>query len=373
MARKKRKPMSLSQPPSPRTGDIEALFAGEEDAEQAAGMVLVALRIDMIQPDPYQPRRTFNDDSLKELSESIRQDGVIQPIEVTEVRPQQYIIVHGERRWRAAKLAGLDTIPAVVRRRDYDDVTRFVRQLVENIQREDLNDLDRAEGIQRLRDLMQEELDRARDEDIQADEPWGKTISWAKVGKRLGYSRQRISQLMNLKNLPEDIQHDVRQGVVSERETRFYHGLRPSQQRALHQERLAGAVTDQEAKQIAKYLKDHPDDTVAKAIRQLRAPEPKRVPPPTPPQLDKSLDPLISALRGELVHERPLRTEGWGDEPQVVSTGGSKIDSIKRLDYVRGHLARIDRSALTPAERKEILRLLHLIQEDVQSLIQALE
>src|SRR5690606_20575713 len=128
----------------------------ESDVEQSAGMQLLALRLDAIQPDPVQPRRTFSADSLTELSESIRQDGVIQPIEVTEVRPNQYLIVHGERRWRAAKMAGLETIPAVVRRLDYDETTRFVRQLVENIQREDLNDVDRAAGLLRLRDLMQE-------------------------------------------------------------------------------------------------------------------------------------------------------------------------------------------------------------------------
>ena len=87
---------------------------------------------------------------------------MIQPIEVTEVRPNVYMIVHGERRWRAAKMAGLETIPAVVRRRDYDQLTRFVRQIVENIQREDLNDVDRAAGMIRLRDLLQEELDRAQ-------------------------------------------------------------------------------------------------------------------------------------------------------------------------------------------------------------------
>src|SRR5690606_7043256 len=113
--------------------------------------------------------RTFSADSLTELSESIRQDGVIQPIEVTEVRPNQYLIVHGERRWRAAKMAGLETIPAVVRRLDYDETTRFVRQLVENIQREDLNDVDRAAGLLRLRDLMQEELGKAQQASEAAD------------------------------------------------------------------------------------------------------------------------------------------------------------------------------------------------------------
>ena len=83
-------------------------------------------------------------------------------------------------------MAGLETIPAVVQRRKYDDVTLFVRQLVENMQREDLNDLDRAMGIIRLRKLMQEELDTAQAEGIQTEEPWGSRMTWAKVGSDLG-------------------------------------------------------------------------------------------------------------------------------------------------------------------------------------------
>ena len=127
---KKRTKINLSQPIQPRGGDLEQLFATEGDAEQAAGLQLLAVRVDAIDPDPDQPRSTFNDDSLHELAESIRQDGVIQPIEVTQSSPGRYLIVHGERRWRASQLAGLATVPAVVRRRDYDDVTRFVRQVV---------------------------------------------------------------------------------------------------------------------------------------------------------------------------------------------------------------------------------------------------
>ena len=124
---KKRPKISLTQAVKPRGGDIEQLFSADDDVEQASGLQLLALRVEAIQPDPDQPRNTFPQDSLRELSESIRQDGVIQPIEVTEIRPNVYVIVHGERRWRAAKMAGLEPIPAVVRRRDYDELTRFVR------------------------------------------------------------------------------------------------------------------------------------------------------------------------------------------------------------------------------------------------------
>ena len=126
MARKKTS-INLSQPIQPRGGDLDRLFSTEGDVEQAAGLQLLAVRLDAIDPDVDQPRTTFNEEALRELADSIRQDGVIQPIEVTQSSPGRYLIVHGERRWRAAQLAGLETIPAVVRRRDYDEVTRFVR------------------------------------------------------------------------------------------------------------------------------------------------------------------------------------------------------------------------------------------------------
>jgi ParB family chromosome partitioning protein len=148
---KKRPKVNLSRGVEPRAGDLEKLFSTEGDVEQASGLQLLSVRLDAILPDTGQPRRSFPTDSLKELGNSILQDGVIQPIEVTEIGPDQYMIVHGERRWRAAQQVGLETIPAIVRRQDYDTLTRFVRQLVENIQREDLNDVDRAAGLLHLR------------------------------------------------------------------------------------------------------------------------------------------------------------------------------------------------------------------------------
>jgi len=360
MARKKPK-VNLSPPIQPRGKEMEALFAGEDAVEQSAGMQLLAIRLDNIRPDPTQPRQTFLEESLRELSESIKQDGVIQPIEVAEVAANSYLIVHGERRWRAARLAGLATIPAVVRRRDYDEVTRFVRQLVENIQREDLNDVDRAAGLLRLRDLLQDELDAAREAGVQTDIPWGTRITWAKVGQRLGYSRQRISQLINVLDLPEEIQGDVRDGRISERDTRLYRGLKKSQQRALHKARIAGDISEKEAKQIARILKENPDQTVYQTVRLLRQPvvEPEVIPEMRPD-----------------VEETP---EVWDEDPSSLHSltplppEGERITNARRLSYVRQHLARIQRHGLAEGERQEILRLLRLIEQDVSSLIAALE
>ncbi|WP_420643475.1 ParB/RepB/Spo0J family partition protein [Candidatus Leptofilum sp.] len=366
MGRKKRGKINLSQPSKPHAGDLEKLFSTSDDIEQASGLVLLALRLDAIQPDPSQPRQTFPQESLKELSESIRQDGVIQPIEVTEIAPNNYLIVHGERRWRAAQMAGLETIPAVVQRRNYDNVTRFVRQLVENIQREDLNDVDRAAGLLRLRELMQNELDAAREEGVTSEEPWGKKMSWAKVGKRLGYSRQRIHQLIKLLDLPDEIQEDVRGGLLTERDTRIYQGLKPSQQRALHKARQAGDLTPAEVKEVARYLKENPDKTVYQTIRDLQEiaemeEEAISWNQPNEEDLFAPMDKSATAL----LHAADILPD--------LAPGTIKVDNITRLRYIMQHLPRIQVHGLPSGEKAEVVRQLEIIQQHVNSLLVALQ
>ncbi|HRQ38496.1 MAG TPA: ParB/RepB/Spo0J family partition protein [Chloroflexota bacterium] len=373
---RKRPKVSLSQPIKPQSGDLQKLFTAQDDVEQSAGMQLLAIRLDAIQPDGAQPRRSFPTESLQELSDSIQQDGVIQPIEVTEIRPNHYLIVHGERRWRAAKMAGLETIPAVVRRRDYDETTRFVRQLVENIQREDLNDVDRAGGLLHLRDLLQDELEKAQVEGVSDDQPWGNKITWAKVGQRLGYSRQRIHQLIQLLNLPDEIKEDVRDGRISEKDTRIYQGLKPSQQRALHKARIAGDITTDEAKNIARILKENPDRTVYQTIRDLRKPAPDFLPETKWTEPDASVLPdtteNLPPLAPFTENLPPLAPFTSDSLTTGLAPGTTRVTNITRLSYIRQHLARIQREDLHMAERQEIIRLLQLIEQDVRSLIEAL-
>jgi len=369
---KKRPRVSLAQAIKPRSGDLRKLFSTGEDAEQASGMQLLAVRLDAIIPDPDQPRRTFPEDSLQELSDSIQQDGVIQPIEVTELDADQYMIVHGERRWRAAQLAGLETIPAVIRRYDYDTITRLVRQLVENIQREDLNDVDRAAGLLRMREFLQAELDVMIREGTLPDDstPWSKTITWAKVGKRLGMSRQRIHQLIRLLDLPEAIKEDVRTGKLSERETRVYQGLRPKQQSDLHRARYEQELSANELRLVVYQLKSEPAMTVSQAIHEVRRPLPEEV---VEPEFETSFSPDERQTAGdlEMASLTPLRSQPWS-EGSVLPARQSRPTSVDRLDWIRGHLARIQRQDLSPAERREIVRLLQLIQQDVASLLSAL-
>lgn len=348
---RKRPKVSLAKKVPARTGDIEELFAGADAVEQASGMRLMSVRLDAIHPDPSQPRTTFTEVRLQELSESIKQDGVIQPIEVTEIERNTYLIVHGERRWRAAQLAGLTVIPAVVRRRDYDSVTRFVRQMVENIQREDLNDVDRAAGLVRLRELMQSELD-AEAETLEK-QSWSNNVTWADVGRRLGYSRQRIHQLRKLLDLPENIQQDVREGTMRERDTRIYQGLSSDQQVDLHEVRQSDELSQTELEAVARHLKSVEDVTVADAIAYVRQPTGGRSPAETnqPPE---------------------SRPDTWVERtvlPQRKHTGG-----INRLQWARDHLSRFQLpNEIGEAERAEIMHLLRLLERDVSALIDAVE
>ncbi len=379
---KKRAKISLAQPIQPRSGDLENLFSSGGDVEQPSGLQLLAIRIEAIRPDPDQPRRSFPEDSLSELSDSIRQDGVIQPIEVTEIAANQYMIVHGERRWRAAKIAGLDTIPAVVRRSDYDGATRLVRQLVENIQREDLNDVDRAAGLLRLKEVMQGEMDAAITESSRTGDdaarlvPWSRTVTWAKVGKRLGYTRQRIHQLIRLLDLPNDIKEDVRQGKLSERETRVYHGLRKNQQQALHRARYRENLSQAEVRSIARQLKEDPAESVSQAIDEVRNPpfhvEQDAAQGSTPSSSAGDESAAVSVPASDAKQPSPaLRSQPW-TEGGILPPRQTRPTSIDRLDYIRGHLARVQRQGLVQTERQEMVRLLNLIQQDVASLLHTL-
>lgn len=255
---KKRPAINLSGTAEARSSDLQKLFTAGEDVERSAGLQLLALRLDAIQPDPNQPRTTFNDEGLQELSDSIKQDGVIQPIEVVQVEPNRYLLVHGERRWRAAQQAGLETIPAIVRRRDYEGLTRFVRQLVENLQREDLNNVDQAKGLVHLKQLMEEEAAATPGTDSTGRKTWKNRVTWPQVGERVGFSRQRINQLVQLLRLPPDIQEDVRQGKLSERDSRLLQGLGPDQQRELHAAYTSGEMSRPALEQATRRLKNKP-------------------------------------------------------------------------------------------------------------------
>lgn len=259
------------RPPTPTDHSaIDRFMTSGTGDVQASDLDLKAIRLDRIIPDPNQPRRSMSTESLAELAASIREQGVIQPIEV-DYDPEQdvYVMVHGERRWKAAKMAGLETIPAIIKPSRLDRATRLIRQLIENIQREDLNDVDRARALVGLRDQMQEE----RDAQLEAQAPidsdkatWKTRVTWAEVGERVGLSRARMSQLRALLDLPDEIREDVRFGLLTEYDTRAYRGLSSEQQRELHKAWREEGLTGDEVREAATILK-----------AEAKAPDPRSV------------------------------------------------------------------------------------------------
>jgi ParB family chromosome partitioning protein len=148
--------------------------------------------VSAIEPNPHQPRKAFPDEGLRELSESIRASGVIQPV-IVRRSGAAYQLIAGERRWRAAKLVGLDTIPAIVR--EATDAESLELALVENLLREDLNPMEEAEGYEKLL----AEFQWTQDE----------------LALRVGRDRSSIANSLRLLRLPADIQDDLRAGRLT--------------------------------------------------------------------------------------------------------------------------------------------------------------
>lgn len=171
---------------------INALFA-DFDEEKEADEKVEELQLDEIRPNPYQPRKNFDEDNLKDLSDSIRKNGVFQPIIVRKSSVMGYEIIAGERRFRASKLAGKDSIPAIVRA--IDDEQMMEVAVLENLQREDLNPLEEAEAYSTLMKNLK--------------------ITQSELSERLGKSRPYIANYLRLLDLPREVKSFVQDGKLS--------------------------------------------------------------------------------------------------------------------------------------------------------------
>ena len=171
---------------------MSALFGENIDVKAKPMSEISEIAISDIIPNPTQPRTEFDEEALSELADSIRELGLIQPITVKR-DGEKYIIISGERRWRASERAGLESIPAYIR--EVDDTTLHAMALVENIQREDLNAIEISLGMQRLVEecgLTQEAL-----------------------ATRLGKKRSTVANYLRLLNLPNEIQYAIKSGAIS--------------------------------------------------------------------------------------------------------------------------------------------------------------
>jgi len=176
-------------------GFAEDVTADQElaiDENKPSDGALKQIPVEFLQRGEYQPRREFNPDSLQELADSIASQGLIQPIVVREIAQNKYEIIAGERRWRAAQLAGLDTIPAMLR--EISDQTTIAMALIENIQREDINAIEESQALIRLQDEF--------------------NLTQQQVAQAVGKSRSAVTNLMRLATLQPLVQQQLERGDI---------------------------------------------------------------------------------------------------------------------------------------------------------------
>ncbi len=227
-----------------------AALEGIVKGERVEGLEIVSLPTTALSPSPYQPRRAFSKKALAELAESIKQEGVLQPILVRAVKRGKYEIVAGERRWRAAQMAGLDEVPCVVR--EVGEMQARVISLIENLHREDLRDMERGAAIRELHDITK--------------------ASWDEVAKQIGLTRRSVLRLAGLANLPDDLQQLLIEKELTEKHGRALHKLGKKRRR---QQELAEAIethnlTGDEALRCAKYAEEHPRLSLKNVVAQVR-------------------------------------------------------------------------------------------------------
>lgn len=184
---------------------LAALF-GDNDAKQDHEQSVEEIELAAIRPNPYQPRRTFDEAALQELAASIKESGVFQPIILRQPNPElnRYEIIAGERRFRASKLAGKTTIPAIVR--TMSDSQMMEVAVLENLQREDLTPLEEAQAYQSLMDRLQ--------------------LTQAQVAERLGKSRPYIANYLRLLGLPQPVKDMLENHRLSMGQARTLLGLK---------------------------------------------------------------------------------------------------------------------------------------------------
>lgn len=226
---------------------LDALFQSYDDFdEEVENDNVTSLNILKIDPNVEQPRRDFNQESIKELSKSIQEHGVVQPIIVKPLNGR-YVIIAGERRWRAARQAGLEKIPVIIR--DLDDKEMLEIALIENLQREDLNPMEEAEGINNLINTY--------------------NLNQEQVAKRLGKSRPAISNALRLLKLPKEIRILLEENSISTGHARALLGIEDNAKKV----ELAKLIVDKglnvrETESIIKKMKESKEDSKKKKPKE---------------------------------------------------------------------------------------------------------
>ena len=281
---------------------LDALIPASSEAQRAR-----ELPLDAIEPNPQQPRKSFGADQSAELAESIREHGILQPLLVRQLSGGRYQLVAGERRWRAAALAGLERVPVVVV--DVPDRDMLTLALVENLQREDLNPIDQAVAFQYLIDAG---------------------LTQAQVAERIGKSRSSVANSVRLLQLPEDLRAEVTAGRLGEGHARALLGAPPELRMQLAGDVIAQQLTVREIEEAVRRLQA--------SMRLSDTPEPDDDAEPAPPPDTEAWD-----RWREDAAEQLQRAFGTRVSVSHESSTGGRISlrwySFEQLEYLVKRLA----------------------------------
>ena len=216
---------------------LDALISTEAVKTEGSATIN-EIPLNQIERNPNQPRREFAEESLRELAESIREIGIIQPITLHQTSEDRYMIIAGERRWRASHLAGLTTIPAYIR--TLNDASIMTMALVENIQREDLNDIEVALAYQQMMEMEQ--------------------MTQEKVAKSVGKSRTAVTNTLRLLHLPAKVQMALRKKEITMGHARALLAIEsPSLQVKVFNEIVKNGYNVRQVEELAQRLKSGED------------------------------------------------------------------------------------------------------------------
>jgi ParB family chromosome partitioning protein len=267
--------------------------------EEILGSTVKEISIGDIDPNEAQPRRSFTEDSLNQLAQSIKEAGVLQPILVVETG-SRYRIVAGERRWRAARQAGLASVPCIIK--DMDRRQQMEAALIENLQREDLNPMEEAAAIKALMQQCGYTQDAA--------------------AKRLGKSRPAIANILRLLNLPQEVTDMVRKGTLSAGHARVLAGLEDTgRQIDLARQTVLSSLSVRQLEQLA--------------AKPAEAPKQKPAPKPLPIELTE--------LEGRMREVLGMRTTFTGSAKKgKIILQYYSAEELERLYQALERLARED-------------------------------
>jgi ParB family chromosome partitioning protein len=277
---------------------LDALLGGSmasAEARDPKGADLREVPVDLLQPGKYQPRTDMHPESLEELANSIKAQGVVQPIVIRPIGGDRYEIIAGERRWRAAQIAGLHEIPAVVR--DVPDEAAIAMALIENIQRENLNPIEEAIALQRLID----EFD----------------MTHQQAAGAVGRSRAAVSNLLRLLTLNDDVRKMLEHGDLEMGHARALLALEGQAQSEAAREVAAKGYSVRETEQL---------------VRRLGSASPAKA-----KKGDKSVDPDIRRLQNELTEKLAAKVLFQ----HAAKGNGKLVIHYNSLDELDGILSRI--------------------------------